>query len=241
MNREQLEYLARLQHQSLNDPNPVNRKGAAMEAQRIVNGAATQARGQAQSWPGPELLRTGGQVGPPLTAPARPPQMPTSMVDPNQLHPPVFANYVTPSMPGSRILTVPGIAPVPPFSTSLQARLDFTASGGCDNGMIIGVKGCVRDDTPGVESAGNYEYASIAVQMTFNDNENIVTDGESQSFVPYCDLFSPDDSSWLPFYRLVSSTDIMTFRFQNLQPLATGNTLQPSLTFLFRRGFTEQG
>ena len=238
MNREQLAYLARLQHQSLNDPNPANRKAAAMEAFRMTSSAAASSRADAQDWPGRELLHRGGQVGPPSDGrqlmPS--PRMPTSMVDPNQLHPPVFANYVTPSMPGSRILTVPGIAPVPPGSDSLQARLDFTASGGCDNGMIIGMKGCVVDNTPGVEAAGNYEYASMSVQITFNDNENIITDGESASFVPFCDLFSPQDSQWLPIMRIVSSTDIMTFRFRNTQPAGTGNTLVPGITVLFARG-----
>lgn len=220
MSQDLLRHAAHFQRLSISHPDPAQRISAGQEAGRLLS-----------------LLEQGGGIQAPQAHPtgAQAIAVPQSMVPPGQLHRPIVAAYVDPSIPPSRILTVPGIVAVGPATTSAQARLDFTAASGCDEGLIIGIKGCVVDSTAGVEQAGNYQYATMSVQMLFNDSENLVTDGESASFVPYCDLFSPGQRNMFPIYREVSSTDIMTFRWQNTQPLATGNTLTPSLTIMFLR------
>lgn len=177
------------------------------------------------------------QAGPihPEQAFPRAPAIPQSMIDPRQQHPPELGNYVLPTIPPQRILTVSGIGPVLPQQDNVTARLDFTAAGGCDSGFIVGVKGTVFDSAAGFESAGEYEYATFAFQMLFNDSENLITDGSVASFVAYSDVFSPGQREFFPIYRRVSSTDILNFRFRNLQPLVGGNPLQGSLSFAFVR------
>jgi hypothetical protein len=138
-------------------------------------------------------------------------------------------------IPPSRILVVPGVPSVAPGTTSDPARIDFTAAGGCDNALIVGIHGTARDDTAGVEQAENYEYATCELQATFNDSENLVTDGEAATFVPYSDLFSPGQREPFPICRMISATDKMFFRWRNTQPAETGNTLTPTLTLLVLR------
>jgi hypothetical protein len=149
------------------------------------------------------------------------------------LHPPMPGYYLQCQIPPDKILTVPDVPLVQPGTISEIARLNLSAQAGCKRGILIGVHGTVRDDTAGVEDAGAYEYASMGVEISFNGDENIITDGEAISFAPYSDMFSPGDRLAFPIYRPVSDNDRLVFRWQNFQPAATGNALQPSLTFLF--------
>jgi len=161
--------------------------------------------------------------------------VPDNVTPVGPLHPPLRGQFVQCQIPPQLILTVPDVPLVQPGTVSEIARLNLSAQAGCKRGVLIGVSGTVRDDTAGVESAGAYEYASIGVEISFNGNENLITDGEAISFVPYSDLFSAGRATAFPFYRPVSDNDKLVFRWQNFQPAATGNALQPSLTFLFLR------
>lgn len=234
-------YVEQLVRTSLTAHDPNQRRQAASQAQQILQVQAANGRVQEAPSAGRPMVHQNQrmQPGPSAIDPLSfrgSPQSPTSMVHLDQVHPPILGQYITPMVPPSRVLTVPGVPLVPPGGVASDpAFLDFTAAGGCDNGLIIGMHGCAVDNTAGVEAAGEYEYATMEVQITFNDSENIITDGEAASFVPYCDLFSPGQRNPFPIMRAVSATDKMFFRWRNTQPLATGNSMQPSLTFLFLR------
>lgn len=227
--------LLQLVTDSRTNPDANVRRVAAAQAQMLLQGqAAVDPRGNVFRGGGPGR----GQATPHPAGyqpRAEMPSPPSSMIHLDQIHPPIPGSYLQPLTPPSRILTVPAIPTVAPGTTSDPAKLDFTAAGGCDNGLLIGMIGCVRDDTPGVQSAGEYQYATLELQATFNDSENIITNGEAASFVAYCDLFSPGDREPFPLMREVSATDTMFFRWRNTQPAGTGNPLTPSLTFLFLR------
>ena len=189
-----------------------------------------------------EATRISEQIAatPPPVGPEPPrTQTPMGMVGATQQHPPLTGSFVQPQIAPSRILTVSGIPIAAPGGVATApAKLDFSASGGCEDGLLIGMFGSVADFTAGVEAAGNFEYAAIELQATFNDNENIVTDGEAASFVRYSDLFSPGSDRSFLIMRRVKATDVMNFRWRNTQPAATGRAIQPSLSFSFRRGYT---
>lgn len=234
------EYLRQTHHRSLYHADAATRRAASLETMQLLERMQRAGvRPDASMLPG----LPGSQEG--ATAPLhrygpgpgeRPPATPNNTVHLAQLHPPISGDYVIPLTPPSRILTVPDIPAVLPATTSVRVRLDFSAVGGCDNALIIGMAGCSVDNTAGVESAESYEYCTMEVQITFNDVENIVTDGEAASFVPFSHLFTPGDSAAMyPLMRDISSTDIMIFQFRNTQPLATGNTLQPSLSLNIRQ------
>lgn len=234
--RQRLIYLL---NQAQTNPNLAERRTAFAQALADLHAIDQVSQGRLPAGPveyqqrGDRLMHefdrgAQGQPGQPVP--------PSSMVHLDQIHPPIIGNYNEPSIAPSRILVVPGIPSVDPDSDSTTTKLDFTAQGGCDNGLLIGMHGTVLDDTAGVEAAGNYEYGSIELQATFNDDENIITDGERATFVKYSDLFTPGDRTPFPILRAVSSTDSMFFQWRNTQPAATGHTLQPSLMFYFLRG-----
>ncbi len=240
MDQRTLQYVEQLVRASTSNPDANVRRTAAVEAQQILQVAAGAGRALPPGAGAPAVhtaqrMQPGPTANDPLGFQGGP-RAPTNMVHLSAVHPPILGQYISPMVPPSRVLTVPGVpTAIAPGTTSDPARLDFTAAGGCDNGLIIGMHGCVTDQTAGVESAENYEYATMELQATFNTEENIITDGEAASFVPYCDLFSPGQRDVFPLMRAVSATDIMTFRWRNTQPVATGNPLTPTLTFLFLR------
>lgn len=222
MNQERLNQIEHLMRIAGTDPDSTQRRIAFTEATNLLaQYRAEVARGADVLAPEPQRMHA--------------PVPPRGTHQLAQLHPPILGNYLEPMVPPTRILTVPGVPTVAPQETTAQAKLDFSAAGGCDQGFLIGMHGNVRDDTAGVQNAGFYEYASIELEMSFNDGEFLITNGEQASFAPYCDLFSPGQRTPFPIYRQVSSSDSMFFRWRNVQPAGTGNTLQPSLTFLFVR------
>lgn len=235
--------LLQLIYTSRTNPDPNARRVAADQAAMMLRDIDTVAQGrlaqgggvrpQAEAW-GPRSIRPDAQRPQAPSGSMQAPQAPTSMYQLSDIHPPIVGNFNEPMIAPSRILVVDGIPAVAPQTTSDPAKLDFTAAGGCDNGILIGMHGTVVDNTPGVEQAGNYEYGSIELQATFNDTENLITNGENATFVRYSDLFTPGDRTPFPILRTISATDSMFFQFRNTQPI-DGNTLQPSLMFYFLR------
>lgn len=222
MDRRTKDYIRQLMQTALTAPDPNQRRVAAITAKQLMDEDARRPEAHA--------------IAPSYLDASPSPVAPSNTLHLDQVHPPITGDYVQPSIPPSRILIVPNVPLVPPGgAASDPARLDFSAAGGCDNGIVIGMKGSVRDDTAGVEAAGEYEYASIEVQITFNDSENIITDGEAASWVRYSDLFSPGQRNEFPIYREISPSDKMFFRWRNMQPAGEGNSLQPSLALLFRQ------
>lgn len=153
-----------------------------------------------------------------------------SVISTDQIHPPNSSDMIVPIMAPSRYLVLPNPPPVLPGTTSLGTRLEFSAGGG----WLIGWRGSAIDNTPGVEAAGNYESATLAIRMFINDGEELITNGTGADFATMADLF-PRDTNDAPLMRRVDVKDILTVLFQNQQPLATGNTLQPRLKFAFWR------
>jgi hypothetical protein len=133
-------------------------------------------------------------------------------------------------MAPSRYLVVPAIPQVDPGDTTPGERLEFSAGGG----WLIGWRGVAIDNTPGVEAAGRYEQANLGVSMFLNDGEELITNGVATDFARFGDLFG-DAVQWSPLMRRVDVKDVLNLRFRNFQPVATGNTIQPSLLFSFWR------
>ena len=153
-----------------------------------------------------------------------------SVIQTDQIHPPNASDFVVPLMAPSRYLVLPNPPAVAPATTSPGVRLEFSAGGG----WLIGWRGSAADNTPGVEAAGPYEQASMAIRMFINDGEELITNGFGADFVTMADVF-PDSAQWAPIMRRMDVKDVLNVIFQNFQPAATGNTLQPRLTFAFWR------
>lgn len=128
----------------------------------------------------------------------------------------------------SRYLTVAGITALAPQAT-VAARLEF--GGGA--GWLIGMRGIAVDLTAGVFACGPLEQATYEVQISFNDREPLITNGNNAAFINYQEVFgSLAGAEWAPFMRYVKQNDVLQFIFRNRQP-AGGNTLTGSLSFAF--------
>lgn len=158
------------------------------------------------------------------------PVVPHSVINSDQIHPPNEADFIQPLMAPSRYLVVPAIPAVAPGTTSPGERLEFSAGGG----WLIGWRATATDFTAGVEAAGPFEQASMGVRIFLNDGEELITNGTAADFARFSELFG-DAVQWSPIMRRVDVKDVMNLQFQNFQPAATGNTLQPSVTFAFWR------
>jgi len=125
----------------------------------------------------------------------------------------------------NQIITVPGLGAIPPGDDQ-PGRCEFRTT----RTIILGIRGSSRNDTVGSEAAGAYEQASMAFQMMLEGGLQLITNGRTADFVRYSDLF-PDTSQFLPFWLELPPASIMSFIFRNLQPVATGDDLTPSLAF----------
>lgn len=131
------------------------------------------------------------------------------------------------------LVVVPAVPLIAPGTTSAGLRVEFRTGGrrgmNCQIIQVIGMSGSVRDDTPGAQAAGDYELASIAVQITNQEGMQYVTNGTGADFAAFDTLFRSN-----PVFDLdivVPTSEIWFVAFQNLQPAATGHSLTPELTF----------
>jgi hypothetical protein len=131
----------------------------------------------------------------------------------------------------SRILVVGDIPEVEPQQPSPGERLEFSAGGG----WLIGWRGSAIDYTEGAFRVDELTAASLGVRLTFNGEEEIITNGQSMDFVRFSDVFPPT-MNYAPILRRVDVKDILICQFFNFQPAApAGHNLQPTLAFQFWR------
>ncbi len=145
-------------------------------------------------------------------------------------HVPDFGPYLQPWKPSSRILIVGNIPLVLPGVITAPVQLRFDGPG---PGVVSGLRGTAIDFTVGAFAAGQFEAATMGVEMQINDNEVLTTNGQNFDFARFSDLFVPGATTWFPFERRVRSTDIMNFRFQNFQPVVGGVGIQPTFALSF--------
>lgn len=131
------------------------------------------------------------------------------------------------------LVVVPDIVAIDPGDQSSGLRVQFRTGGrrtaNCKTVKVIGMRGSVRDDTAGSQAAGDYELASMSLQIRTQEGYCYVTNGETDDFATMWDLFRDN-----PVYDLdviVPTDEIWYVTFQNNQPVATGHALTPSLTF----------
>lgn len=143
-------------------------------------------------------------------------------------HPLAAGGVVKTLLPPTAYLVVPNIPTVAATLTSQPVVFEFR-----EPGLIIDIRGTIRDDTAGDEAAGLLEAASVGVQIAFRQGKHhIVRSDTDEAFVLYSDLMVADGGRWSPLIRYVDSCDNVTLRWQNTR-LAGGPTLRPSLTFGF--------
>lgn len=186
----------------------------AAEAQ----GALRQARHEIDRW-----QYTGGSSREPYCPPH-------SQIQLDQVHPPLAGDYCQPILAPSRILVVPDIPTVAPQAVSPGERLEFSAGGG----WLIGWRGSSIDFTAGAFRVDALTMATLQVRMWINDGEELVTNGRGTDFVSFLDVFPPT-GHYGPILRRVDVKDILNFQFRNIQPVAGGATLRPTLAFMFWR------
>lgn len=150
-------------------------------------------------------------------------------------HPPSYAQTIQPMMAPTLYLTVANIPSLIPGQESPGERLDFSLG----DGILIGMRGTVLSQDLGGEvvnytcNAGKCQDALIGLKLTINGQEQLIVDGESESWAWYSDLFTPS-VQWTPIQRRVVSSDILQCRFLS-RAIVGGPTLTPSLMFAYRR------
>jgi hypothetical protein len=138
----------------------------------------------------------------------------------------------------NHIVVVPDVPAVLPGTDSNPAsRIEFRTGGkrtaNCVTVYIIGISGSVFDSTPGSEDAGDYEMATMAFSLKTSQGLDFVTNGQAADFVRYKDIFK-GSQAFFPMGVTVPTSELLYVVFRNLQPAATGHTLNPSLTFFCR-------
>jgi hypothetical protein len=150
-------------------------------------------------------------------------------------HPPSYAQTIQPLMAPTLYLTVANVPSLAPGQESPGERLDFSLG----DGILIGMRGTVLNQAvegdPEIYTcnAGKCQDALIGLKLTINGQEQLIVDGESESWAWYSDLFTPS-VQWTPIQRHVLSSDILQCRFLS-RALPGGPTLTPSLMFAYRR------
>jgi hypothetical protein len=151
-------------------------------------------------------------------------------------HPPSYAQTIQPLMAPTLYLTVSDIPLLNPGEESPGERLDFSLG----DGILIGMRGTAW--SPSFQSLDNIPNgtsktidAITGVKLTINGQEQLIVDGESESWAWFSDLFGGDAVQWTPIQRHVLSSDILQVRFLNRWPEGEGPQVQPSLMFAYRR------
>lgn len=145
-------------------------------------------------------------------------------------HPPSDCDFLQPLLAPDHFLVVPDIDAVDPATTSTGFKLEFKGFG--DGCWIIGWRGVAMDLTVGAMAADALQQATMKVAVSYNGQENIVTDGDAPNFASFATLF-PIGVQWCPIMRRVRATDSLIFEFQNIQP-ADGHALLPEVTLAVR-------
>ncbi len=127
----------------------------------------------------------------------------------------------------TRFLDAPNPPVLAPGTTSPASRIEFTSTGG---GIIVGILGSVRDETSG----DDVSLTNVSVQLVINGGENLNTDGQTQTFTSYGNLFRLT-APYFPFRRLVSSRDFMDVVWRSNATVASALTIIPELTLCFGR------
>lgn len=148
-------------------------------------------------------------------------------------HPPSYAQTVQPLMSPTLYLTVPDIPVITPGLESPGERLDFSLG----DGILIGMRGTVLvESADGAPSTGKEFDALCGLKITINGQEQLIVDGETESWAWFSDLFGGAAVQWTPIQRHVLSSDIMQVRFLNRSVGgADAPDIQPSLMFAYRR------
>jgi hypothetical protein len=146
-------------------------------------------------------------------------------------HPPSFAQMIQPQMAPNLWLTVPGIPSLAPGQESPGERLEFDIG----DGLLILMRGTAlaQYDDPYEVRADKAIDALIGVKITINGQEQLIVDGQAESWAWFSDLFTPDIPG-APLARHVLTSDTLTVRFLN-RANGDGPTIQPSLQFSYRR------
>jgi|SRR6185295_11296657 len=146
------------------------------------------------------------------------------------------------------VVVTPDAPLIDPGDTA-PGQCKFTLIGSRNDAMtrqdmieIVAMRGTVRDDTPGSEGAGVYEFSSVGLQIKEQSGLDLITSGAQgggSAFALYSDLFTTAQ----PFYILgvdVPADHIYALIWKNFQPSTTGHSLQVSLTFFCRTRPPEQ-
>lgn len=149
-------------------------------------------------------------------------------------HPPSFAQTIQPAMAPNLWLTVPGIPPLAPGQESPGEKLSFDLG----DGILLGMRGtalyaAVEQEETWACRADKCIDALIGLKISINGQEQLIVDGQSESWAWFSDLFVPN-IQWTPLFRHVLTSDSLTARFLNRAPVG-GPTIQPSLMFGYRR------
>jgi hypothetical protein len=182
----------------------------------------------------PSRVRAPAEATPTVSPIVAPTQYPPVMDARN--HPPSYAQTIQPLMAPTLYLTVANIPSLEPGQESPGERLDFSLG----DGILIGMRGTVlvqsydeQGDPQYTCSAGKCQDATVGLKLTINGQEQLIVDGESESWAWYSDLFTPS-VQWTPIQRHVLSSDILQCRFLS-RVVEGGPTVQPSLMFAYRR------
>lgn len=105
-----------------------------------------------------------------------------------------------------------------PQAESNPIRVPFDTGGG----LITQWFGSAVTFDPGGYDAGDVIQHSTEVQLSFNDREQVVTNGSNVAWLPFT-AFRP---GWLPLVRIVGNRDQLIVRCRNQQP----NVVPPSVT-----------
>lgn len=122
----------------------------------------------------------------------------------------------------SQLLVVPTVSVAAATTTVAAVTVDFSGPG---YGLVIGMMGAAWVTATGVAAP----LESMGLRFNLNGKTELVTDGAVQAFACFATLFR-GNALYLPFRRLVASTDRMNFFFRNSD---VDTAITPELTIFF--------
>ena len=128
---------------------------------------------------------------------------------------------VMPYPAADRFLVVPNIVALGPGAVSQGYKIEF----GQGAGTVLGLKGSAA-----TQSDQALARSSLKFRITWNANEEIVTNGQSSDWARFSDVFT-DDLPFAPLFVEVTREDRATVYFANDHPV---NTYTPSVIFYFK-------